>query len=226
MRKTSSTTKPSLLTEKTISFLFVEYGVLKDMYSQSESTTQSLFNFYMTILSAVIGAVILILQVSNTLFLSLGIIGGLLIFAIVIGIFYQWGIVDKYADLIHYANAINEIKAKIVTYLPEATSHIYEIPVITLTSPDTIKSAIERWEAKMWWLFPIEIHQLFIAFINSICLAALIWILPLFYTQGVISDVWSSTTASFIVFWLSIIVNDSYAKLNYYRLKAVGLASD
>jgi hypothetical protein len=215
MSKSPPSTKLTPSIEKTINFLFVEYGVLKDMYSESESAIQSLFNFYMTVLSAIIGAVILVFQVSKPLSLAFGVIGGLLIFAIIIGIFYQWGIVDKYAELIHYARSINEIKINIVKYLPEAASSLYEIPVLT-SSPTASQSSVDRWEAKMWWLFPIDSHQLFIAFINSICLSGLIWI-PLLYTQAIISNIWQGAIASFIVFWLSIIANDTYAKIKLRR---------
>jgi hypothetical protein len=171
----------------------------------------------MTILSSIIGVVILILQVSKSFSLTLGVVGGLLIFAIVIGIFHQWGIVDKYADLVHYAGAINEIKTNIVKYLPATASTIYEIPGMTSSPADNAnKSPIDRWEARMWWLFPINVHQLFIAFMNSICLATLIWI-PILYTRTVISNVGKGATASFIVFWLSIIANDTYAKIKLRR---------
>lgn len=122
MKDTRSAAKLSSITEGALDFLLKEYDILKDFYTQSESAVQSLFNFYLTILSAIIGAVILVLQ--NNTYANITIVIGLLIFSIIIGIFYQSGIVDKHADQMRYAKAINEVRIYLVNHFPETMTSL------------------------------------------------------------------------------------------------------
>jgi len=103
----------------------------------------------------------------------------------------------------------------LVKHLPEATPPLYEMPFKISNHSLSVKSSLERWEQKMWWLFPVNTHQLFIAFINSISIVALLWI-PIVYAQ-VVSRLFENIVVSFVVFWLSIIANDTYAKIKMDR---------
>lgn len=193
---------------------FKDYDMVENLYSQSESAVQSLFNFYLTILSAIFGASLIVLQSSKN---NLGAVFGLLIFAIAIGIFYQSGIIRKYADQIIYAQALNEIRQLIGSLLQESAPPIYRLPIRLPTNKNENvgKSAVHKWEKKMWWLFPIGTHQLFITFVNSICAASVLWVV-LLATDLVFSKFWQASFMSFCIFWVAIVANNSFAtiKLN------------
>lgn len=208
--KQFTSTQPPPLTKQSFEFLLQEYIVLKDLYSQSELAAQGLFNFYLTIISAIIGAIILVLQTGTTS--TVGIIAGLLIFSIIIGIFYQAGIINRYADQTRYAKAIRELRVYLVNHLPDTVAPLYVVPFRVKTTHAVPQSAIEIWEEKMWWLFPVGTHQLFIAFINSVCLSALLWLLPSI-AQAISPSLLEISIASFLAFWCSIIAHDSYAKI-------------
>lgn len=200
------------ISDKALDLVLKDYEVVKDLYTQSESAIQSLFNFYLTVLSAIIAGLIFVFQVGAY---DVGIVAGLLIFAIAVGIFYQSGIVGKYADQAIYAKTINDVRSLFLKLLSEEKIPVYKLPLRSPVSKQ-LTSAIDRWEKKMWWLFPVGTHQLFIAFINSVCLSLLVWV-TFIYAELVASRLWQGILISFLVFWLGIIANDSYAVIKLNR---------
>jgi hypothetical protein len=213
----SESTTPSLR-EKSLDFLIGEHESLKRAYSDVESSVQGLFNFYLTIFSAVVGAGLFIIQVDSV---SAGTISVLLTFVIAVGIFYQSGIIGKYADQVVYATAIEEIRNYLIKKMPEAGEPLRKLPLAPkLTAEHSAVSRLDRWEMGLWWLLPVGTHQLFIAFVNSLSLAVLVWMFLSFLGISA-SHILGGSIVSFATFWLSIIANDSYATIKLRQEMAI-----
>jgi hypothetical protein len=114
---------PSLDESATINILKTEYTALLNLYAHTEDTIFSIFNFYLTLLSAVVGAIIVLIQINSAdLSNALPSIGGLLAATVLIGVIMQDAIVNKNIELSTHVLGINLLKkaTKIQTHTLQA----------------------------------------------------------------------------------------------------------
>ena len=146
--------------------LIQEYNGLISLYTHVENTLFSIFNFYVTLLTTITGAIIVIFQLSEKNASNpLGTILVLLVFILLIGIITQDALIQKNGDLAHFALAINSIKSYLLTKHPEAQSYVFymwdlHVRVNPLKYKITFDERIDKY---LWWMLPIGMQQLFVS---------------------------------------------------------------
>jgi hypothetical protein len=157
--------------------LLQEYNSLVSLYTHSENTLFSLFNFYVTLLTTITGAIIVAFQIgekyASNLFFTIFI---LLVFVVLIGIITQDALIHKNGDLAHYALALNAIKSHLLEKHPEAHAHVFYMwnPHIRVHPLQYQESLDERLDRHLWWMLPIGMQQLFASVMDSFALAGMI----------------------------------------------------
>ncbi len=164
--------------DKLSDILKAEYTSLLGLYTHTEDALSSVFNFYLTLLSAIAGAMIVLVQVNSAnVAASLPSISALLAFAILIGVISQDSIVNKNIDLANYALGLNLLKYRLFRKWPEELAYVFYLhnfwAKVNPLQPKRIHTS-DRIHKRLWWLFPLGTHQLFIGVINSLALASLV----------------------------------------------------
>lgn len=160
--------------------LIQEYNSLVSLYTHSENTLFSIFNFYVTLLTTITGAIIVVFQLSEkNAGDPFGTILVLLIFIVLIGIITQDALIHKNGDLAHFALAINSIKSHLLKKHPEAQPHVFymwdlHVRVNPLKYQATLDERIDRY---LWWMLPLGMQQLFVSLMNSFALSLFVVIL-------------------------------------------------
>jgi hypothetical protein len=187
--------------------LLQEYNSLVSLYTHSENTLFSIFNFYVTLLTTITGAIIVIFQlgsksISNP-FITVLI---LLIFVVLIGIITQDALIHKNGDLAHFALAINAVKSYVLRNYPDTHSHIFYMwDLHTRVNPLQYKISLdEKIDKYLWWMLPIGMPQLFVSLMNSFALAAIVITITYSFGEPQVS------LLSFIII-VSLVVGFSYA---------------
>jgi hypothetical protein len=206
--------------DETIGILKMEYTSLLNLYTHTEDTINGVFNFYLTLLSAITGATIVLFQINNTnIVASYPSVAGLLIFTILIGVITQDSIVNKNVDLSNFTLGLNLLKYRLfqnrvaempyIFYLENFWANVSPIP-----PRKTDNTA--RIQKKLWWFFPLGTHQLFISIINSFALAALLIItVQLIAGNLVFKD--KLIIGGIFVLITSFQINNIYAQLKHKR---------
>jgi hypothetical protein len=157
-------------------FLKSEYSALVDLYTHTEDTLQATFNFYLTLLSAIIGVVIALIQLNalqaDSLFPTLAILLG---FAILLGIITQDAVINKNVDTAKYAYAINALKAYMLRDSPATQRQVfYQSNSFARVSPVPMTpDPWHRLHQYFWWITELGTHQLFVSMVNSLALAVI-----------------------------------------------------
>jgi hypothetical protein len=160
------------LSEQSVDFLKDELNRLQALYTQEQNNAQGVFNFYLTFISAVIGGLIFIVQITpaGNLLQTQLIAGGLLLFTALVGVVYLAAISGRYAHAARYAAAVDALRLHLMQRLEVPMPELYRQFL------DTPKSAKPTPAKRMlsWgvWLFPTGTYELFIAIVNSLALAA------------------------------------------------------
>jgi len=221
MKKKSQTVEPpptpqrGTLSEQAFEFLLKEYDSLRDLFTQTESSLQNLFNFYLTLVTTVVGAIVLILQLTPSNPISLArsqfTLSGLLIFAAMIGSAYLSALTGRYAHLARYAQGIDEIRRHLINRLEVPTPPLYQAFLASAQSTDrqTQKRKTPAW---LYWLFPVGTYQLFVAVINSLALSAGVWLF-LAATRVAEADLNRSVLATVVIFFLAFQAYNFYSHL-------------
>lgn len=211
------------LRPEALEFLLQEYDTLKEFYTQSLNRLQNRFNFYLILLSAVVGASALVAQNASASPLWPFVLIGLLLFLSTIGAILEIGIVHMYADAYRYALAIEEVREYIVRHLPEVApplySHLYTHPLRADTRQQVQAPRLARWGKRLFSLLSAEgVFQAFIAFINSICFAIIIPILVFGVRLPSPTPPLSSVVlASVLTFCLTYMIQNESARLRSRR---------
>jgi hypothetical protein len=186
MNNKKTTTKPKLASERdkkitaeSLQVIMKEFDTMKNLFSETQASIQSIFNFYITLVTAVIGGIALVLQfpanTSADIVRSQVIIFGLLILASIIGTIYLLSIVQRYSRLIEYGQNLDALRLHLIQELdvpmPPIYSHFIEQTTKQITS--SARSPF-LWIA---WMLPTGTYQLAMAFINSFALSTATWIL-------------------------------------------------
>lgn len=206
--------------DESIGILKMEYTSLLNLYTHTENTINGVFNFYLTLLSAIAGAAIVLFQINSTnLFTAYPSVSGLLIFAILIGVITQDSIVNKNIDLSNFTLGLNLLKYRLfqnrvtempyIFYLDNFWADVSPIP------PKKIHT-VDRIHKKIWWLYPLGTHQLFIGIINSFALAFLT-IITVQLLSGNIVPADRLIIGGIFVIIASFQVNTIYARIKHKR---------
>ena len=199
--------KKPALDEQTYAFLLKEYDALNESVTHAEQSAQSIFNFYLTLVTTVVGGIVLITQVSGTLPADLTqaqwIISGLLVFAAGIGSMYLSSLSGRYAHLARFGQALDELRLFLIQKLDAPTPPAYR---------DFIKPrpAVQSWWRWIYWLTPTGTYQLFVASVNSLSLAGALWF---FLAAGQVAqqDLPRSLVAVGLIFVLAFLANNIYS---------------
>ena len=156
----------------------VQRGVLIDeaarmqtLYLDARNSSQNVFNFYLTFVTAVIGGIVFVSQNSpdNPVLNSLTLIA-LLFFAVMVGSVYTGALSARYADMGRYAHALDLLRREVLKAsqapLPDAYKTFMSIE--ERTAPP-----VKWWE----WLVPTGSFQLFMAFVNSASMSLILFLL-------------------------------------------------
>lgn len=200
------------LDESSINILLKENEMLQTLFIHAENGMQSIFNFYLTLVTATVGGIAIIWQsiVSNPTqtWWAMFSISCLLVFIAISGSAYMSSLAFRYAHTVRYAQGINEIRRFLIHH-----SNIVIPPVYTrlLGEPTTNKTG--RIVSILSMIIPVGTHQFFIAVVNSLAWAAAGYIL-LF-----LSDVPNYKLArSALLFLITFTVYNIYANFVIRRI--------
>lgn len=192
------------LSQEQATFLMGECDRLLGLYREAQSSALSVFNFYLTFVTAVLGGLIFLLQ--NDARSRDTITGAALLFAALVGTAYLSALVGRYAHAARYAAAVDEIRRYVARGLSVPMPPAYERFMAPVETPK-VKT---EWYV---WLFPVGSFAMFIAIINSAALAAV--------AASVLaqSDVAGgrSLLAFILVFGLSLTIYNIYSRLTIQR---------
>jgi len=197
--------------------LLQEYTNLVSLYTHSENTLFSIFNFYVTLLTTIAGAVIVIFQLGGT---DAGnpftIVLLLLVFIVLIGIITQDALVNKNGDLAHFALALNAVKLYVFRNYPDVHASIFYMwDLHTRVNPLEYQITLdERLDKYLWWMLPIGMQQLFVSLMNSFALTAIVIVITFIYGQPQVGLL-RLTITLILVIVSSYIAHCAYANIKF-----------
>jgi hypothetical protein len=204
--KEVSKSKKKEIGEEALQILFKEYDALREMYSQAVHNGQTMFNYYLTLMTAVFGGVALVFQPSSGYVMQKMVGGLLLIFFAVVGSFYLSSLSTNFAHVTRYARGINEVRRLLVERFDVPVPSVY---LKFLARTEEGEPSRIMFIASL--LIPVNTYVLFAATVNGIAWALAIFIIYL--SVGVDSQVVSRGILSFMTIYL---IYSVYARLIYH----------
>lgn len=194
------------LSEEALAFLTQEMDRLQALYLDALTGAQNVFNFYLTFATAVVGALVVLIQLAPG---GTGheaqtqiVLGAVLFFAAVVGSVYLAALSGKYAHASRFAWGLDELRRYLMERLHVPLPGIYDrFRAVTVPTPD--KDTL-----RLVWLMPTGTYSMFISVMNSACLSGLVWILG--NSGGVSTDV--KFVAALIVFVLTLTIYNVYSR--------------
>jgi len=180
-----------------------EISRLQTLYLDATSSIQSVFNFYLSFLTAVIGVVIFIVESSGTP--NNGVLIILLLFAALVGTVYLSALSGRYGHATRFAHALDQLRRQQITMSNAPMPPIYSEFVNEQPAPQP-----EPW---ILWLVPTGTYQLFMAVMNA---AALGLMVALTLNAGEVGG-GASGAAAFFVFLVTLTVMSAYSRLTINR---------
>lgn len=169
----------SVLAENSTQVLIRESEMLQALFIQVENSIQSIFNFYLTLVTAIAGGIALIMQFATQnpaqTWLSMVSIGGLFLFIAISGSAYITSLAIRHAHTIRYARIIDEIRRFLFSRYDNPAPTIYKNFLFDSTIKKREKSEVKSTSG----FFLIGIHELFVAIINSLAWASVGYIILL-----------------------------------------------
>jgi hypothetical protein len=197
-----------------LEILFKEYDALKDLYTQAEASAQNTFNFYLTLVTTVVGGIVLITQVAPVNPADLArtqlTMSALLVFAAMIGAMYLSSISGRYAHAARYAQGLDGLRQFLFTHYKVPLPRMYQAFIaVQEARPQSRWSLGLAW---ITWLLPTGTYQFFIAALNSAALALATW---LFLTALQITTLFlgRSLLVALLVFALVFNIFNVYSRL-------------
>jgi hypothetical protein len=170
--KKSSSAKTQVIDENALQILMKEYDALRDMYAQAERNGQSMFNYYLTLMTAIFGGVALVFQPSSGILTQKTASALLLIFLGVIGSLYLSSLSTNFAHMTRYARGMNEIRRLLIEQFSVPVPPFYSKFMSEKNTNDQSKLV------NILSLFvPVNTFELFVATVNSISWAIAISII-------------------------------------------------
>lgn len=192
---------------QTIAILMKEYDILSEMYSQAVHHGQTMFNYYLTLMTAVFGGVALVIQPSSGVYLPRTTISILLTLFAVIGSFYLSSLSTNFAHATRYAWGINEIRKYILKNNKTTLPSVYD-KFLSEEQKEKDSSVI----LFLSFFIPVNTYQLFVATVNSLSWAIAISIVYYAYADLLITDAALRGVLAFIITYL---IYSVYARLIY-----------
>ena len=203
--------------ESVQNFLEKEYGSLVSLYIHHENGASSIFNFYLTLLTTIAGATIVLLQINNSSVVSILPALGILIFlAITLGVVVQEAILTKNVDLAYIIQSINLLKFEMLKNNRKIQESVDYLHNPFITRGNFKGNWYARLEHRFWFLGWVGSHQLFISLFNSLELSFLLVVLVLLNAPGQI-PIWRVAVACVVVLFLSLFSHAIYANLEFRR---------
>lgn len=171
------------------------------LYMQEQKAVQNLFNFYIALVTLIIGMIIFILQTIDILASRL-VSSGLLIFVIMITAVYLTILSGKYAQISRYAYTVDELRRFLINQSNIPTPPHYE-SFIQTRIPSTRPTA--RW---YHWLWATGMYQMLMGLINGF---ALVGVLLLISSLAPV-NVTSLTFGAVLIFFLAVMVTNIYSR--------------
>ncbi len=171
--------------------LSLEYEQLNQWARHGEEAAHRIFNFYVSLLTAMLGGFILITQIMTGSLQSILLIGsaiaGLLM---IIGVTFLDALMSQYSRNIHYRIGIEKIRA-CFRQDPAVAAVLSKLPIATLEADaETFfysvmedKVPAVRIKKGSWllrlsvYIFPVSTQQIFLSMVTSLLVGALIWML-------------------------------------------------
>ncbi len=200
-------TEPEL-SEQSVAFLTQEIERMLSLYSQAQANAQSVFNFYLTFVTAVLGAIIFVFQVSSDAVNSNNIeliAGGLLFFVAIVGSVYLSALSGRYAHAARYARTVDAVRLYLIQQLQVPMPALYERFLVV---PPGLRPQADKFSLLVW-LMPTGTYQMFIAMVNSSALAAMIWLIS--EVAGV--EPGRGVVAVVVIFLVALTVYNVYSRL-------------
>jgi hypothetical protein len=201
--------------------LLKEYDGLLNLYTHTENSINSVFNFYVTLLTTITGAIIVLIQVSQpsqgTLFWT---IAALLVLIILVGVITQDFLIYKDAEMASLTISINSIKEYLFKKFPEVQSHIFFLRnpyshIRTIVNPLKFSpKKVEKFEKFFWWMLPLGMQQLFVSLMNSLVLTIIFALIVMSVMRDQL-PVFRLVITSMFVLGVSYIVQCVYANLKF-----------
>ena len=214
MSEVSTNVPEPPLSDQSVTFLNQELDRMQTLYLDAMSNAQNVFNFYLTFVSTVVGAIVVLIQIApggsaDPLQTQL-VIAGVLLFAAIVGTVYLSSLSGKYGHAARFAHGIDEIRRYLIDQLHVTTPPLYSrFMDIKGLSPEQTPDKVS-WIA---WPMPTGTYEFFIALMNSSALAGLTWLI----SAGVGVDLGRRIAAAVIVFVLVLTVNNIYSRMTIER---------
>jgi hypothetical protein len=159
--------------------LLKEYDSLIILYTHTENSINSIFNFYVTLLTTITGAIIVLIQISQPVQENLAwAIAALLVLIVLFGIITQDFLIYKDAEMAYFTISINSLKDYLFRSFPEVQSTVfflsnpYSHARVIVNPLRSSRTRVEKIEKYFWWMVPLGMPQLFVSFMNSLALTA------------------------------------------------------
>ena len=203
---------PEKVSDQALAILMKEYDALRDFYNQTEQRAQSLFNYYLTLMTAVFGGLIIISQIipspAFNLFVQRLLMGALLIFFATIGSLHLSSLSTYSAHAKRYSRGMNEIRKLMIEKYNMPLTPIYK-KFVTDNSYDNFKNSKIYLVLSM--IIPVSIYQYFVTAVNSLSWAFVLSFIFLSVHAPSNQIIWRGVTG-FIVTYL---IYSIYARLVY-----------
>ena len=194
------------LNDQAVAFLTQEMDRMLALYTQAQSNAQSVFNFYLTFVTTVVGAVVVLLQLSPSSRSDAQlIIAGLMLFAAIVGSVYLSALSGRYAHAGRFARAVDDIRRYLIERLHVPVPPLYQ-PFMTRTVEPEPRGLM-RW---VIWLIPTGTYQMFIAIVNSAALSIMTWLIGV--STG-ITGAGRMFAASAAIFLITLTIYNVYSRL-------------
>lgn len=182
-KSASSCSKPRVLSSEEV--LKIEYENLNQWARHGEEAAHRIFNFYVSLLTAVLGGLLLITQVITSSLRTILVVGSIVFgLLVLIGVTFLDALIGQYSRNIHYRIGIERIRVRF-RQDPEIASVLSSFPVATLeTDSETVfftlfgdKLPKDRRRPDLRrvfvFLFPMSTQQIFVSMVTSLLAGAM-----------------------------------------------------
>ncbi len=210
--------------------LLKENDSLLNLYTHTDNSINSIFNFYVTLLTTITGAIIVLIQISQPAKENLAwTILALLVLIILFGVITQDFLIYKDAELAHFTVAINSLKDYLFQNYPDVSQQVFflsspyshiNVIVSPVSGPITW---LNRFEKFFWWMLPLGMPQLFVSFMTSLALTTAFVLIMVFLLS--FTPIIQLILASIFVLLFAYIAQCTYANLKFKGLISHGHVS-
>lgn len=203
---TNPTPTSPALDEISRDFLQGELERLQTLYTHMDGSAQSVFNFYLTFVSTLVGAIIVLIQLGGSsaadgLRVRLSVMG-LMFFGALVGAVYLSALSGRYGHMARYARGIDDLRRFLIRE--------GQVRVPESFAPMLAQRPAAAQEPFWTWLFPSGTYQLFIGVINSTALALMTGLVLSFGTADGIG-VGTVLFGTALVFLIAVLLFNIYA---------------